>query len=282
MLETLYTELNMTPEQFWSLVPLVGLFAFFVLGLATFAIRAAIYGMPRSGRITSQGSTPFLGYFTMEWFYWMIGPVTRWLVRRKVSPNTLTSCSVVAGLGAAGALGAGWFGLGGWMIMLSASFDVFDGMVARAAGKASESGDYWDSVADRICDVAVFIGFGVYYSDNISLFLLVALALIATVLVSYTRAKAEAYNVKSYGGVMQRHERVTYLGVGAALAPLVALMNEPGDPKPEYWLAVAAIAIVAFFSTYTAIRRFWSAFKALQEREAAARARGEKPMSSHH
>jgi CDP-diacylglycerol--glycerol-3-phosphate 3-phosphatidyltransferase len=278
MLQTLYTELDLTPEQFWSLLPLVGLFTFFILGLGTFAIRTAIYGMPRSGRITSQGSTPFLGIFTMEYFYWLIGPLTRWLVRRNVSPNVLTTWSVVFGLGSAAALGAGWFGLGGWLLMVSAAFDVFDGMVARASGRASESGDYWDSVADRICDVAIFIGFGIYYSDNLSLFLLVALALMATVLVSYTRAKAEGYGVKSYGGVMQRHERVVYLGVGAAMSPLVALVSEPGDPKPEYWLAVAAIAIVAFFSTYTAIRRGWSAFRALKEREA----RGEAPSGSGH
>jgi phosphatidylglycerophosphate synthase len=278
MLESLYAELNLTEDQFWSLVPLVGLFAFFVGALATFAIRTAFYGLPRSGRIVSQGSTPFLGYFTMEYFYWLIGPVTRWLVRRSVSPNVLTTCSLVLGVGAAGALGAGWFGLGGWLIMGSAAFDVFDGMVARASGRSSESGDFWDSLADRICDIAAFLGFAIYYSDNLAIFLLVALALVSTVMVSYTRAKAESYGVKSYGGVMQRHERVVYLGVGAALSPIVALVSEPGDPRPEYWLAVAGIAIVAFFSTYTATRRGFSAFRALKEREA----RGEAPRTAHH
>jgi CDP-diacylglycerol--glycerol-3-phosphate 3-phosphatidyltransferase len=268
MLDSLFPNLGSTEEQFWfSVVPLVLLFALALLGVGIFALRSAIYGLPRSSRIASQGSTPFLGTFTMEYFYWLIGPVTRWMVRRRVSPNTLTTLSLAAGLAAGAALALGWFGLGGWLIMVSAAFDVLDGMVARERGIASESGDYWDSIADRLCDMAALIGFGIYYSDSLALFMLVVLALVASVMVSYARAKAESYGVKTYGGVMQRHERVTYLGIGAGASPIVALITEPTDARPEYWLAVAAIAIVAFFSSYTAIRRAVSTFRALRERE---------------
>jgi len=271
MLESFYNNLNLTEEQFWfSLVPLIAFFGLGLLGVGVFAIRTAIYGLPRSERIVAQGGTPFLGHFTMEYFYWLIGPITRWMVRHQISPNTLTTWSLTFGLSAGVALATGWFGLGGWLILLSATFDVFDGMVARARGVSSQSGDYWDSVADRLCDLFAFVGFAIYYSDNLAIFLVVCLALVATVMVSYARAKAEAYGVKSYGGVMQRHERVVYLGLGAGASPIIALVTEPGDPRPEYWLAIAGITIVAFFSSYTAIRRVWSSFRALKEREARA------------
>lgn len=279
MLESFFTNAGLTEEQFWySLVPLMGVFGIGLTLFAVFSIRVAVRGLPRTARIVAQGGTPFLGHFTMEYFYWMIGPITRWMVRHKVSPNTLTTLSLVTGIGAAIPLAFGWFGLGGWMILLSATFDVFDGMVARARGMASESGDYWDSVADRICDSAAFFGFAVYYSDNLALFSVVIVAMVASFMVSYARAKAEAYGAQSHGGVMQRHERVVYLGLGAAASPIVALINEPGDPKPEYWLAVAGITLVAFFSTYTAIRRMHSAFANIKARES----RGEPPRGPQH
>lgn len=268
----IYENLRLSSEQFWfSFFPLVGLVGFFLVVLGVFAVRTAVHGVPRSSRVVAQGGTPFLGSFVMEFFYWMITPITRLMVKHQVSPNTLTAWSLVFGLGSAAALASGWFGLGGWLIMLSAAMDVFDGMVARARNVCSDSGDFWDSMADRICDGAALVGFAIYYRDNIPLFLIVVLALLSSTLVSYARAKAESYGVKCYGGVMQRHERVVYLGIGSALAPLVALVGEPGDPRPEYWLAVTAIAVVAVFSSYTAIRRMTSTFRNLKERELAGR-----------
>jgi phosphatidylglycerophosphate synthase len=268
-MEDIYAGLKLSEEQFWfSFFPLVGVFVVGLLVLGIFAIRTAVHGMPRSSRIVAQGGTPFIGHFVMEFFYWMITPMTRWMVTHRVSPNTLTTWSLVFGVGSGAALAYGWFGLGGWLIMLSATMDVFDGMVARARNMSSQSGDFWDSMADRICDGAAFIGFAIYYRDDIPLFLLVILALIASSLVSYARAKAESYGVTCYGGVMQRHERVVYLGIGAAAAPLIALISEPGDPRPEYWLAVTSIGVVAVFSTYTAVRRMTSTFANLKIKEA--------------
>lgn len=271
-MESLYLGLQITPLQFWlGFVPLVATLGLGLLAVGVFAIRTAARGLPRTGRIMVQGGTPFLGQFVMEFYYWLTSPVTRWLVRHNVTPNAITTASLVVGLGSAVALAMGQFGLGGWLILISATFDAFDGIVARARGMSSESGDFWDSMADRVCDAAAFIGIAIYWRENIVLFSIAMLALVASFNVSYARAKAESYGVKSYGGVMQRHERVVYLGLGTAVAPLIALITEPGDGHPEYWLTVAAMVIVAFFSTYTAIRRVTSTFGNLKAREKAGK-----------
>jgi phosphatidylglycerophosphate synthase len=267
-MESIYQTLQLTEDQFWfGFLPLVGSMGFFLVAMAAFAIRTAVTGLPRSSRVVNQGGTPLLGAFVMEYFYWLIGPVTRFMVRHQVSPNVLTAWSLVFGLASAVALAVGYFGLGGWLIMLSATMDVFDGMVARARGLSSDSGDFWDSVADRICDAAAFIGLAIYWRDNVALVIVAMVAMVASFTVSYARAKAESYGVKCYGGVMQRHERIVYLGIGTAAAPLVALISEPGDNYPEYWLTIAAVILVAVFSSYTAVRRMTSTFANLRARE---------------
>ena len=267
-MESFFAGLKITPVQFWfGFVPLVATLALGLLAVGVFALRTAARGLPRTGRIIAQGGTPFLGHFVMEFYYWLTSPVTRWLVRHNVTPNAITTASLVLGVGAAVALSMGHFGLGGWLILLSATMDAFDGIVARARGMSSESGDFWDSMADRVCDAAALIGIAFYWRENVVLFYIAMFALVSSFSVSYARAKAESYGVKSYGGVMQRHERVVYLGLGTAVAPLIALITEPGDTHPEYWLTVVAVVLVAFFSTYTAVRRVTSTFGNLKSRE---------------
>jgi hypothetical protein len=80
-------------------------------------------------------------------------------------------------------------------------------------------------------------------------------ALLGSLMVSYCRAKAEALGVADApSGLMRRHERALYLGLGIALAPVVAAVLEPGDPHPVYQLTVLACALVGLLANLSALR----------------------------
>lgn len=101
--------------------------------------------------------------------------------------------------------------LGGLLILVSGFFDIVDGAVARATGRVSKSGAFLDSTLDRVSEVAIYSGvlLGGFASP-----IAVLLALSFSLLVSYTRAKADALGVSLSGvGVGERSERLLALAV---------------------------------------------------------------------
>lgn len=258
----------MSDQVIWfTLVPLGSIFGFFIISLLFFSIRCAVHGRPKIWRVQYQGGTIFLGAWLMEFFYWLISPVTNFLVRHKVHPNTLSWISLIIGIFSGFAYALGYFGIGGWMIIFSATFDIFDGMVARELDLCSESGDFLDSLLDRYCDIFAFVGLAWYYGGT-WMMLLPILAMLGSVMVSYTRAKAESYGLTNIRhGFMQRHERVFYIGVFTAAAPIIAAFTEPQALHPNYWVAVAAMAFVAIFSNINGVIRAVQTYRELQKRE---------------
>ena len=75
-------------------------------------------------------------------------------------------------------------------------------------------------------------------------------------MVPYVRAKSEALGFPVRDGLMQRTERVMYLGSTVALAPIFEAIAFPHDPHPTHWLAVAGIVFLCLTSNATAISRF--------------------------
>jgi len=75
-------------------------------------------------------------------------------------------------------------------------------------------------------------------------------------------------------GNMQRAERVLYIGLGAALSPIVANIFEPNAVKPIFHLSVIAISIVAIFSNITAFRRLIHAYTTLKKADREAKENG--------
>ena len=105
---------------------------------------------------------------------------------------------------------------GGLMILFSGLFDVIDGAVARATGKTSAQGAFLDSTLDRVAEVLIFLGIlaGNYFSPAV-----VLLALSFSLLVSYTRAKADSLGVNLAGiGIGERSERLVVLIVTSLLS----------------------------------------------------------------
>jgi phosphatidylinositol phosphate synthase len=171
-----------------------------------------------------------------------VKPVGRLLQRTGVSPDLLTALGLIMALPTAWAIGSGRLGLGLGLLIGSAVPDLLDGAVAKASGRASVRGAFFDSVADRVTDALVLGGLAWYLGDTRGAHaaLLPMAILGASTLISYERAKAESLGFQAKGGLMERAERVVVLC--AALAFSVIML-------PLLWLMLVLTGL-------TAVQRF--------------------------
>jgi phosphatidylglycerophosphate synthase len=140
---------------------------------------------------------------------------------------------------------------------------MFDGHVARMTGRVSRSGAFFDSVMDRFCEGVVLLGLAAYYRDSWVLYVVV-LALIGSMMVSYTRARGEGVGVEVKEGFMQRPERIVYLGVGSVFSPLFSYFVFPFLAVPVYFLNAGAIVLIAIMTNITAVQRMLLVMKRLE------------------
>jgi CDP-diacylglycerol--glycerol-3-phosphate 3-phosphatidyltransferase len=184
----------------------------------------------------------------------IISPIADLLVRWNVSPNTLTTVGTLCTLTGSVAYGMGHIRTGGWIIGITAIFDVLDGTVARRTGKSTVFGAFYDSTLDRVADGGVLLGLAYFFATSLeyqSLRMVVVcfVCLIGTYLISYTRARAEALGIDAKVGIMQRPERVVLLcapqaffGVamgGLVLKGIVILLT-----VTAWWTAIHRILFV--------------------------------------
>lgn len=167
-------------------------------------------------------------------------PVARVLLGVRVRPNQLTVLGLVCSALSAWAFVAGAPRLGGLILALAGALDILDGALARASGQVSPFGAFLDSVLDRYSDLLVLAGIILHFVRTGEPGSAAAglLALIGTVMVSYTRARAESLGVECRVGLMERGERLLILIVGALLG-----------------LLTAAVWVVALGANLTAIHR---------------------------
>ena len=138
------------------------------------------------------------------------------------------------------------FVIGGILLLASGFFDVVDGQVARITRKISKKGAFLDSVFDKIAEVAIFLGIIIGgYTDGY----LVLLAITLSLLVSYTRARAESIGIKLQGiGIGERAERLLVI----AIIGMVGFLNY-------------AVIIVVIIAGITLIQRMIATAKAIKE-----------------
>ena len=165
------------------------------------------------------------------------------------NPNVLTLLGFLATLAASLLLLADYWILAGMAIILSGFLDLFDGMVARKLGKGTRFGGFLDSVIDRYSDLFFLLALLIYYlkQGESGLVILVFVASIGTVLVPYTRARAEAAQVPCNTGLMERAERIILLIAGTLLNRMV----------PVLW-------ILAILTHFTVIQRVYHVWKKLR------------------
>ena len=222
-------------------------------------VLAAVASMPfhaliarsRDADVARRPTTILLGAWVRDWLMWLIGPLERLLVRLGARPLLFNLLGAAFGLAAGIAFARGALSAGGWLVLLGGLSDVIDGRLARALKMVSRSGAFLDSTLDRFAEMFAFAGLAVYFAGSPRRVMVVALALGASLLVSYTRARGQALGVECHGGIMQRAERLVLLALAALFDAGFAAWTHraPGT------LLAAALTLIAAGSIATAIYR---------------------------
>jgi CDP-diacylglycerol--glycerol-3-phosphate 3-phosphatidyltransferase len=185
-------------------------------------------------------------------FVRLVGPVARAFIRWGIHPNVITTVGTAIVIGAGVAFALGRIRVGGGLLLLSGVFDILDGQVARQGGMITTFGAFYDSTLDRVGESAVFAGLALYFlgggvpDARRELAVAVAMmALVTSLLVSYTRARAEGLGLECTVGIAARAERILVLGVPA-------LLFGPGRQGALlFWIVV----ILALATTVTVVQR---------------------------
>jgi phosphatidylglycerophosphate synthase len=224
--------------------------------------------------------------------YKIINPLVKLLIRAGLTPNMVTTIGLVLNIGVAIIFISGaeegrrgdlrYVGWAGALILFAGLFDMLDGQVARLGNMSSPFGALYDSVLDRYSELILFLGICYYLVSHhyflSSLFAFIGL--IGSMMVSYTRARAEGLGIECKDGLMQRPERVIIVGV-SALACGIASRWLGGNYKiawPDSNFPVfetisiftIPVTIMAFLANFTAIGRLRDARRTLQAREVTA------------
>jgi phosphatidylglycerophosphate synthase len=250
-------------ERFYLLAPALILGATLGVTFLIYCGLCAIGKPPNVGRVKHN---QLFGEYMARYLVWVIQPIERLLVGR-VTPNTITAISLLmcAACGAAAAMGQ--LGAAVWLFTLAGILDIIDGRLARLQNKCTESGALFDSVSDRWGELFVFTGYAWYMRDSIWL-LAVMGAMCGSMMVSYTRARAEGLKVELSGGMMQRAERIFVTVSGTLLAAWYTLSPDPETAVHGNAILGGTMLLLAVTSTATAINRWIMAYKVLATRDA--------------
>jgi phosphatidylglycerophosphate synthase len=232
--------------------------------------------------------------------YKVIDPFVKLLVKLGLTPNAVTTIGFLLNVGVAivfviGAehsqrIDLSYVGWAGALILFAGLFDMLDGQVARLGNMSSSFGALYDSVLDRYSELVMFLGICYYlvahhyFLSSIFAFI----ALIGSMMVSYTRARAEGLGIKCNDGLMQRPERIITIGLSALVCGITA--HYIGGDHKWYIPGVSfhvletmsiftiPIALMAVLNNITAIKRLLDAKKTLDERDGIATTASKKLM----
>jgi CDP-diacylglycerol--glycerol-3-phosphate 3-phosphatidyltransferase len=182
----------------------------------------------------------------------IIDRIVRWLALSKIHPNVLTFFGLVINIVGALLFSQGRFEWAGAVVIAAGLFDMVDGRVARATKQVTLFGGFFDSVIDRYSDLALYMGLLVYYASINRFFYIVLTAIVMTgsVMVSYTRSRAENAIPKCKVGFLERPERVVLIIIGALFQRMA----------PVLW-------VIAILSNLTVVHRMiytWQECKRLE------------------
>jgi phosphatidylglycerophosphate synthase len=220
--------------------------------------------------------------------YNIINPLINLLIKLGVTANAITFIGLFLNIVAAaifiyGAengsrLNHSYVGYGGLVILLGGLMDMIDGRLARVSKSESKYGALFDSVLDRYSEMFMFLGICYYLVAQNYFYssLFAFIAMIGSIMVSYTRARSEGLGVSAKGGIMQRPERILIVSLSAILCGVMS--NYIGnDLKYDVdWLPFPLfetisiftfpIFILAIFANITAIRRLFEAKHLLENK----------------
>jgi CDP-diacylglycerol--glycerol-3-phosphate 3-phosphatidyltransferase len=175
-------------------------------------------------------------------FKWALDPIGAFLNKLGLTPNMMTMLGLAGNVVGAIFIAKGNMFWGGLMVLLMWPIDALDGTMARLRGEPSDFGAFVDSVTDRYSELFIFGGLLYHFFEigNLLAVMLVFVAASGSVLVSYTRARAEGLGFEAKIGALTRVERYLVLAPGLVFNfPLVAM-----------W-------IIAILANFTALQRIW-------------------------
>ena len=176
------------------------------------------------------------------WFRGILDPIGGFLNRLGLKPNTITLLGLIGNTMGAYFLAQGKMTLGGVIILLMGPVDALDGTMARLRGESSDFGAFVDSVTDRYSELIIFGGLLIFFlrEDQWIAAGVTYLAAAGSILVSYTRSRAQSLGYDTKVGILTRMER--YL----VLAPSLVIN-----------LPLVGVVIIAFLANLTALQRIW-------------------------
>jgi len=198
----------------------------------------------------------------------ILDAIVRALARSSINPNAITFIGLLINIGCAFLYGYGKFVAAGLLLIFAALFDMLDGQVARRRGRVTRFGAFFDSVLDRYSDIVVYVGIMVFYASDTGersmLFVaLTGLALVGSVLVSYSRARAESLNIACKVGFLERPERMVLLIIGS-------LTSMGPASNPFLYKMPQVLWVLAILSHWTVVHRIYHTWRELRETDRAA------------
>jgi len=182
-----------------------------------------------------------------KWGATVIQPIALFLARLGLTPNTITILGFLMTAAVAMVLATGRTQLAGVLLIGTLAFDAVDGTLARLMGTTSRFGAFLDSTLDRWAEVVIYAALvWVFLQNGQDNGVLLAVAALATsLMVSYTRARAEGAGFQCKEGLLTRFERIVILIAGLIFNQVI-------------W----ALAIIAILAGFTAVQRIWVTWQA--------------------
>ncbi|NCI45171.1 DUF4833 domain-containing protein [Sediminibacterium soli] len=225
--------------------------------------------------------------------YRIIDPFVKFLIKCGLTPNAVTTIGFILnicvtvifilGAEAGNRNDLSYVGWAGGLILFAGLFDMLDGQVARLGNMSSSFGALYDSVLDRYSEMVMFFGICYYLVGHHYFFssIFAFIALIGSMMVSYTRARAEGLGIDCKDGLMQRPERIILIGVSAMACGITAHYIG-GDHKwyipgvkfhvlETMSIFTMPIVLMALLTNITALKRLLGAKKTLDQRDAGGK-----------
>lgn len=217
-----------------------------------------------------------------------INPLIHLFIKMGITPNMITIIGLllnflativfIMGAEAKNRSDHSYVGWAGFIILVAGLFDMIDGRLARVGNMAHPFGALFDSVIDRYSEMVMFLGI-IWYLVSYDYFLssiFAFVAMIGSVMVSYTRARAEGLGVECSVGLMQRPERILIIGISAMLCGLFShYVGGQYQFHPD-WSPIVLFETISIFTlplvilsvlaNLTALRRLNYSRKVLMER----------------
>ena len=181
------------------------------------------------------------------------------LIESRLTPNAISLTGLALNIVAAVLVYEDYFFIGGIAFIVGSIMDTLDGRYSRMSGKGTQFGAFLDSTLDRVSEGIVLAAVAAQFAEAGDDFAVAAtvIAVLASVMVSYTRARAEALGVTGDVGIAPRAVRVVILSIG--------LLFAKGASLGDFELLEPAVYVLAALSIVTVFQRIFHVRSALRD-----------------